>query len=181
MVCSNCGMNNVMKARYCRDCGTPFSEEKRQEVYNDSIWGKLDKLLKFKDILDLSIITGNPIFRAVVIIVLLVLVGIRIYNNGAHLRFEGSSDYEIQYNEELNEYYLLTSLDAVEVDFYVPRQAEEVTLWTYTATADPTPELILETGSVITLLPSDDIAYYVVEAGYEQGSEELKFYLVEVE
>ena len=52
MKCKNCGKENLIKAQYCQDCGQPFTDQERQTAYDQTFWGKLDKLKKAKEIVE---------------------------------------------------------------------------------------------------------------------------------
>ena len=48
MKCMKCGYENPTTAEYCHMCGTAFTEQQRQEAYDRTIFGKLDRLENLK-------------------------------------------------------------------------------------------------------------------------------------
>ena len=48
MKCLKCGYENPITAEYCHMCGTAFTEQQRQEAYDRTIFGKLDRLENLK-------------------------------------------------------------------------------------------------------------------------------------
>ena len=74
MKCRNCGKENLLKAHYCHNCGHPFSDEERQAAYDSTIWGKLDKLKKMKEFITLEAITSHPVFRALFLALLIIIL-----------------------------------------------------------------------------------------------------------
>ena len=58
MICKNCQTKNIKKAQFCRHCGEAFTDEQRQEAYDRTIFGKIEKLEKWKGYVTLDFITG---------------------------------------------------------------------------------------------------------------------------
>lgn len=120
MICPNCSRDNISSANFCRYCGHSFSEDDRQAAYESSVYGKLDKAKKAKDIVTLSVITDSLWFRILTIALILAL-GIWLRTSGVHgFRLESSDDYEIQYLEETDTYYLIAEEDTVPLRLIVP-------------------------------------------------------------
>lgn len=178
MVCKYCGNPNQTKANYCRFCGKPFTDRDRQEAYDKTIFGMLDKLEDIKSWLDLSKITGNRIFRAAVLMVLLALVLVNIGRNGSHLAIQKSEDYTVAYNQEADEYYVLTEKEEISLNTYLPKTADTITVCAFengvqTACIQETP------GTEINLARTAS-GYYTLRADYADGSqEELLFFVCE--
>ena len=44
MICKNCNTENIIKAKFCQHCGSAFTDEQREEAYDRTIFGMIDKL-----------------------------------------------------------------------------------------------------------------------------------------
>ena len=162
MKCLKCGYENPITAEYCHMCGTEFTEQQRQEAYDKTIYGKLDRLENLKGWADLSNITGNIIFRLIIIAGLAAMAFYNVTRNGTHLSIAESSQYTLSRNGE--EFYVTTDLDTVSLITYLPKEAETITVHQ------------IENGlpkQVITQAPSEpitvtktDTGYYTIRADY---------------
>ena len=171
MKCKNCGSENLMCARYCENCGHPFTEEEREEAYGRTFFGKLDGIKKLKSFVTLEFITSNPIFRAA-FLVLLVFIGIRTgTNRGSEIRPLESESYTVGYNKETDEYYLFTDLDEVDVSLYLPGKPqgirvsadrEDANIYTKEYATDEVPVLV-----------RDPSVVYTVYGIYEKGEDSI--------
>ena len=72
MICKECGTKNITKAQFCVHCGSAFTDEERQKAYDRTIFGKIEKLEKWKGYITLDFITGHPVFKTLVLIAILV-------------------------------------------------------------------------------------------------------------
>lgn len=126
MKCSQCGYDNPTTAHYCHMCGQMFSVQQRQEAYDQTIFGRLDKLEEMKGWIDLSNITGNIFFRLVVIAVVAMMAFYNVTRNGTHLSIAESSQYTLTRNG--NEFYVTTDQDTVDLITYLPKEAEMITV-----------------------------------------------------
>lgn len=120
MKCKNCGKENLIKAHYCYGCGHPFTEKERQSAYDSTLWGKLDKLKKAKQIVTLEAVTSHPVFR-VLFLALLIIIGVLTgTNKGSVMRPLESDAYAVAYDRKQNEYYLFSEEEEVAVPLYLP-------------------------------------------------------------
>lgn len=124
MKCSQCGMENIVQAKFCRGCGHAFSSEEQEVAYQKTIFGKLDAIEAWWNRLSLKVVTEHMLFRILVIVGILGYGVYMFYQNGAQLRILESDAYRIQYNEDSKEYYLLTEMDEVALNMYIPFQAD---------------------------------------------------------
>lgn len=126
MICSKCGKDNLIRANYCAGCGHPFTEAEKKQAYNQTIYGKIDRLKELKGWVTLSKFTGNFFVR------LLVLAGIAWIgffshsNQGTEMKLLESSEYVIDWNTAKQEYYLYTNLDQVHLRLYLPGKPEGI-------------------------------------------------------
>lgn len=178
MKCTACGYENILKANYCKKCGKSFSEEEKKSAYQKTVYWKIQQLETAKTWLDLSKITGNLYFRIAVLAVLLVLVVFNMSKNGTRLAIRNSDQYTVAYAEHLDEYYLMTDRDQVDVIFYLPRQTDQLTL------------SVIENQTLISLETIDpdkgitlskwDKGYYILTADYtDETSEQILFFVCE--
>ena len=98
MKCVSCGSENQIKADYCKFCGEKFSEDTKKAAYGKTVYGRIDRFLEMKSWITLGKITGNPIVRILIILLLAVLVFVNIRANGSSLTIKDKSDYDLAYN-----------------------------------------------------------------------------------
>lgn len=128
MICKNCQKNNITRAKFCRDCGTAFSEEQRQKAYERTIYGKIDKLEKWKGYITLDFITGNPIFKTLVLAAILVWGLLLGRPDGDRMMIQESEAYSVQQHATTGDYYVMAKQNSVSVSLYLPRKAESLQL-----------------------------------------------------
>lgn len=176
MICKNCQKNNITRAKFCRDCGTAFSEEQRQKEYDRTIYGKIEKLEKWKGYVTLDFITGNPIFKTVVLAAILVWGLFLGRTNGDQMLIQESEAYRVQQHASTGDYYVLTPENSVSVSLYLPRKAESLQLQAIvdgqvakeqSFTAEEQPHL--ECGAA---------EYYYITADYGDDTERITVYLM---
>lgn len=178
MRCGKCGNESILTANYCRFCGAPFSEEEQKKAYDKTVFGMLDRIEDLKGWVDLSKITGNRIVRIVVLIVLLGLVLFNVYRNGSHLAIQQSPDYTVAYNQEKNEYYILTEKEEIGLNTYLPRATDTITVSCFVDGVES--YSVQEAPDAAIKLARIDDGYYVIHADYEDGDyEELLFFVCE--
>lgn len=179
MKCHKCKSENILKANYCQKCGEKFTDKEKEEAYNKTIFGKIDKLKKIKDIVTLNVITGNIIFK---IISLLVVLGIGIYfllTIGINTKILNSKDYQIFYNKESSEYYLLVddNKDWIELNLYRPNRTKKMTIYTYDLDDKEKTKKEVSKDDRITLNTYQD-DYHIVESKYSNKKQDkLKIFI----
>lgn len=176
MICKNCQSKNITKAQYCRHCGTAFTDDQRQEAYDRTIFGVIDKLEEWKGYATLEFITGNPIFKTVVLVAILIWGLFLGRTNGDRMLIMDSDAYQVQQNVATGEYYVLTEQDSVSVALYLPRQAEEVQLQ-----AVVNDEIVQEQSFTVEEQPSlksGAAEYYYITANYGDSTERITVYVV---
>ena len=72
MICKNCHTENITKAKFCQHCGSAFTDEQREEAYDRTIFGMIDKLEKWKGYITLEAITGHPVFKTLILVAILI-------------------------------------------------------------------------------------------------------------
>ncbi len=177
MKCTKCGKENSYRCKCCVGCGTPFSEEEREEGYSKTFWGKVEKLQDLYDILTLSKFLDSRLVR---ILTLVVIVGFGVFNllrGGSHLRVEESENYSVEYNQELNASYLLTELDKLPVSLYLPHETEKIVVRSLDEQNQQLEERVYSPEDSI-LLEAGEADHYLIEADYtKSGTESQLLYL----
>ena len=89
-----------------------------------------------------------------------------VYKNGTQFRPLEHENYEIQYNQKVNEYYLISDLDSFEVSLYLPKTTDELTV----LQLNENNELICEEqyllSDEIVLNNQEEILYQIEAAGH---------------
>ena len=179
MKCHKCKNENLLKANFCQKCGEKFTEKEKEEAYNKTIFGKIDFLKKIKDIVTLDVITSNIIFK---IVSLLVVLGIGLYflfTVGINTKILNSQDYQVFYNKENSEYYLLIddNKDSIELNLYRPNRIKEMTIYTYDLNGNEKAKTTVSKDDKITLNTYQD-DYHTIESNYSNEEQDnLKIYV----
>jgi hypothetical protein len=179
MKCHKCKNENILKANYCQKCGEKFTDKEKEAAYNKTIYGKIDTILKIKSFATLSVITGNIFYK---IGSLLVVLGIGLYflfTIGINTKILNSKDYQIFYNKESNEYYLLVNdnKNSVELNLYRPNRTKEMTIYTYDLNDKEKTKTTVSKDDVIKLNTYQD-DYHIIESIYSNKKKDnLKVYV----
>lgn len=177
MICEQCGKDNITRAKYCNGCGAEFPEKQREQAYNKTIFGKIEKLEKLKGFVTLEAITGHPVFR-VAVLVLILVAGILLGRpHGNRLTILESDAYQVQQEIQTGDYYVLTDSDSLVLELYFPRKVEAVTVGQYRG-EQLVSERRFSAEEAITVEKSHERSY-VVEADYGDGTESIILYVVE--
>lgn len=177
MICKECGTKNITKAQFCSHCGSAFTDEQRQQAYDRTIFGKIEKLEKWKGYITLDFITGHPIFKTLVLVAILVWGLFLGRANGNQMMILESDAYRVQQHITTGEYYVLTEADSVSVSLYLPRQAESVVLQAI-VNGEVSQEQSFSAEEA-PLLESGAAEYYYITANYGGSAEQIKVYLVQ--
>lgn len=173
MKCSKCDFENIIKASYCNKCGAEFTEDEKKKAYGKTIYGKIEKMEKIKSIVTLEKITGNIVFK---ILSLLIVLGIGIYfllTMGINTKLLNSKEYEIFYNQEANEYYLLAddNHSYVDVSLYRPNRAQKMIVYHYDINNNLLEEKEIKKEETVKLSTFKD-DYYVIKSEYSNNKEQ---------
>ena len=172
MKCANCGHENPIKANFCSSCGHRFTEEDRKNAYEKTVYHKLDKLKDAKEWITLSKITSNPVFRALVLLVVIAAGVLSHSNKGTDMTVLEDESYTVRYNTKLEEYYLFTGRETVHVGLYAPGVPEE-----FSVQICDRDGAVLETQDYSVddeiVLKKDQKLTYVITARYEKGEKKI--------
>lgn len=176
MKCSKCGNDNIIKAHFCNNCAQEFSQKEREDAYNKTIYGKIEKLEKIKAIVTLDVITSNPIFRVAVIVIILVCGFLFGRPHGNELTILENENYTVSQNTQNDDFYVLTDKDQISLGLYIPKEYEELTLIKCNAAEEVEKNDIKEGGAII--VDSSTEYHYIVEANYKKSTEKIKVYVI---
>lgn len=165
-----------MKANFCKQCGQGFSEEERKEAYDQTVYGKIDKLLEAKSWITLSKITDNLFVRIAILLILGILVFANIRANGSKLALQNGDDYSLAYCEETDEYYVLTEKESVSLAVYLPQKTESCVLESYENGSMRETLKLNESSSLV--VKSTENGYFLLKAVYESGKQEEILFFV---
>ena len=179
MICQQCGKKNITKAQYCGSCGAPFSQEQREKAYNKTIFGIIEKVEELKGYATLEAVTGHPVFRVAVLVLILVAGLLLGRPHGDHLTILKSDAYQVQQEMQTGEYYVLTEEDSLVLELYFPRKVENLTVRQYRGE-----KLMYERSfsaeDAIALEKSHERTY-VVEADYGDDTQAITLYVVDAQ
>ena len=179
MICNQCGKDNITRAKYCIGCGAEFPEEQREQAYNKTVFGKIEKLEKLKGFVTLEAVTGHPVFR-VAVLVLILVAGILLGRpHGNYLTILESEAYQVQQETQSGEYYVLTESDSLVLELYFPRKVEAVTVRQYRGEALVS-EQDFSADEAIQVEKSHE-RRYVVQADYGEDTESIILYVVDAQ
>ncbi len=132
MKCKKCKKRNRSDANYCMKCGYKFTKEEKEdakEIYIPAI------LKKTYDYITLKVITENPVFRVLYVLVVLCIGIYMLISMGSSLRILESDLYEVNYNEKNNTFYVFVSNDKdinkISTLMYVPNKIDSIDLSYY--------------------------------------------------
>ena len=178
MKCSKCKTDNVIKANYCKNCAKKFTKEEQDAAYQKTIYGKIDLFEKWYNNFTLAVILDHWIFKAIVLVCILILGILFCIKNGTHLKILESEMYDLYYMEETKAYYLVAkeNQDEISLDLFIPNRTESIEVNHYnnkdellsSEEYERDMEIVLETYS-------DD--YYILVAKYKgDKKEDLKIF-----
>ncbi len=126
MKCEKCGYELNYGAKYCNACGEKVPKDTYKEVYDHTVWGYTDKFLNWYDTLTLKKVTGNIIFKIVVLLLVLLVGVFNAYSSYANIRLLKSEEYSIEHDKNLGFYYIITPDEQVNILMYIPKNTEKV-------------------------------------------------------
>ena len=114
------------EAKYCTVCGEKTSTEALQSEYKHTLWGKLQTAEDWYSKLSLKKFTGHIFVKIVVLVAVLAYGGYQLWQNGSEIKILASDEYRVAYNETLDEFYIQTEKDEINLNLYIPPFADEV-------------------------------------------------------
>lgn len=176
MICKECHAKNITKAQYCQQCGNPFSEEERSAAYDKTVFGFIHKLETWKGYVTLDFITDHPIFKTVVLVLILVWGFFLGRSNGKEMLILESETYQVQQNVSSGDFYILTDETQVPLKLYLPQKATSLVL--QAIEADAVVQETAFTAEDAILLETTDTAHYILTADYGRRSDCITVYVL---
>jgi len=178
MKCIKCKTVNINKANYCKNCAYHFSLGEQKAARRKTIIGKIELLEKTKSIVTLKTITGNIFFKMGSILIVFIIGLYFLITNGIDLKLLTSDNYIIQYNTEEKEYYLITDVNKISLNLYIPNRTEDILIEHYNSN-DKVIEAKAYNVNDDIVLETKEKEYYVLTANYLQNkNDSLKFYVL---
>ena len=114
MKCKNCNTDNLLKANYCKHCGTAFTQQEKDDARKASVVGRLEQAEELKgkadrisDILSMKFITDNIFVRIALIVAPFILsLTLGGGSGGNTLKIRDSGQYDVHYNTTTQEYFV---------------------------------------------------------------------------
>ncbi len=177
MKCKRCQTDNLTIARYCCNCGKPFTEEEREAAYAETPFGKLDKARKLKSILTLDIITGSLWYKVLILAAILAL-GIYLRISGVKpFRLEASEDYELKYLKSAQTYYVITDAEKADLRLVVPKGTDQLIVEELDAEGQTVNQTAVPAESGISLPVSGEVHYRLSTQKAEKTTNDLTLYV----
>lgn len=181
MQCRKCKTENRACAKYCKSCRNEFTEQEQNKAKNKSIEGIIVRILerkdKIKSYVSLSFITDKIWFQ---VLSILLVLGIGVYfslQNGIHLRIEKSDAYQINYNQKLEEYYLLVKGEEAKLNLYIPYQGQDVTVKHMEGEIEVSSTIYQEKDEITLMSNNENDYYLIIGKGLGSKEEVLKVYI----
>ncbi len=185
MKCKKCCAKNINNANYCNSCGNKFTEQDRKKATRWTLVWFLEKYDKIMSYIDLSFL-GNYIKSKSLKILykissVLIVLAIGIYfliSRGINAKILEGEDYKVQYNTELEEYYLLSNKEETKLNLYIPNRAKGITVQLLDKENKIIEENDYEANSSITLDKNENENYYIFEIKYGNNNlDKFKIYV----
>lgn len=132
MKCEKCGAPLRYKDKYCNVCGEKASNEKYDEFYEKTLWGVLDKINDDWETLSFKKLVDNWVVKLLVLAAVLIWGFFDSYTGLTNIRFLSSETYQVEYNKLDDEYYIRTDRKEVNLNLYIPRYTEKISIKEYT-------------------------------------------------
>ena len=128
MKCVNCEADLHYGDKFCNACGEKVEKGTYEEDYKKTIWGKLDKWGDKLETLTLKKFIDHWATKVVILLLVLGWGFFDAYTDLTNIKFLESESYVIEYNKKADEYYIRTAEDEVDLELYIPRHSEKITV-----------------------------------------------------
>ncbi len=128
MKCEKCESLLGYGDKYCNICGEKVAKGAFDEDYNHTLWGKIDKWSDKVDTWTLKKIIDHPATKIIITILILLYGAFDAYTDLTDIKFLESEEYLVEYNKKADEYYVTSPDDEVDLNLYIPRHAEKITV-----------------------------------------------------
>ncbi len=178
MKCPKCNKKNITKASYCINCKYEFTEEEQEKAYSKTIYGRLESIQEWYYHLTLSTITDHIAFKILMVLIVLGLGIFYYYTRGINTSIISSEQYEVYYNDNKQEYYLVTpdDLNEINLELYIPNRVNELYIEHYNIN-----DKLIESSKYDEendiMFKSYNNDYYVLKSIYDKKIDLMKFYI----
>lgn len=131
MKCIKCESELHYGDKFCNSCGEKIEKAIYEEDYKKTIWGKIDKISDWWEMLTLKKFIGHWLTKVIVLVLVLGWGIFDAYTELTNIKFLESENYTVEYNRKADEYYVRTSEEEVELNLYIPRHSEKITVTEY--------------------------------------------------
>ena len=173
MKCIKCGTKNVHNANYCKKCAYEFSLVEQKAAEKWTLIGIVKRIEDLKEKITFGWLFDNLIFKIIFVLVVLLIGLIFVFNNGFEFKLLENDSYSIKYNEELEEYYLLTKEDKVDLSMYIPKDIDKFNVKLYDNNNIMLSDLDYKVDDNIVLFSNDNLSYYVLEVKYDDDNSDI--------
>jgi len=178
MKCPKCNKKNITKANYCIKCNYEFTEEEQEKAYKKTIFGRLESLEEWYNHLTLSTITDHIAFKILTILIVLGIGLFYYFTRGIDTNILSSDSYEVYFNKDKKEYYLVTNDDVNEITLalYVPNRLKELDIEHYDINNKLIDSNKYDEESDLKF-KSYNNDYYIIKSVYKDKTDNMKFYI----
>lgn len=182
MKCLKCEAPLHYGDKFCNACGEKIEKGTYDADYAKTVWGKFDKLSDWWEVFTLRKFVDNWIVKAVVLVLILAWGLFDAYTDLTNIKFLESENYTVEYNKVQDEYYIRTSLDEVDLNLYIPKHSEKITITEYSgdeavSSKDVPPEVYRETP--VKVKNNSSVCVTISSVRDEKITDTVKFYVTE--
>lgn len=132
MRCSKCKKENLRKANYCQSCGKNFTDKEKEEAMKSTAIGTIKYYEEWINEHTIIKLIKHPLTKVLSVLAILALGFYNIYTMGTELKIMNGENYEVTYNEDTDEYYIVTKEAPVDgkvyLSMYIPNRVENMTV-----------------------------------------------------
>ena len=180
MKCKKCESSLHYGDKFCNVCGEIVEKGAYEEEYGKTIWGKFDKFEDKYETMTLKKVVDHWITKVLILVLVLGWGFVDAYTDLTNIKFLSSDNYKIEYNKDIDEYYIRTSEDEVDLNLYIPRHSEKITITEYNGeevvnTRDMLPEEYKDTP--VTVKNNKQNYITISSVKNEKITDTVKFYV----
>lgn len=182
MKCKKCEFPLHYGDKYCNTCGEKIEKGAYEEDYAKTVWGKFDKLSDWWETFTFKKFIDNWVVKVIILLLVLVWGIFDAYTDLTNIKFLQSDYYRIEYNKKADEYYIRTSEKEVDLNLYIPRHSEKITITEYegenaVSSKDMLPEDYKE--HPVKVKNNESVCVTIFSVRDEKITDTVKFYVTE--
>lgn len=181
MKCLKCEASLHYGDKFCNVCGDKIDKGAYEEDYAKTIWGKLDKISDRLETLTLKKFIDSWITKIVILLVVLAVGFFDAYTDFTSIRFLESESYIIEYNKRADEYYVRTEQQEVDLNLYIPKHSEKITITEYKEDTTEMRDILPEEYSKKAIKVKKNEFDYITISSVREGktTDTVKIYVTE--